>query len=552
MQTEHNGPREQLLAELSEMRRRIVDLETALERAERERMRIPRLTEESARLLNEVRDTNERLLRAAERERELAEEVARRAEEWDVVFASMPNSLLVYDIDGVPVQANPAVITALGFSPVGMQPEALAKKLDIRSPGGRPVPAQELPSARALRGKTVVGERLLFTDAEGREVAILISASPLRKGDRVVGAIAVWQDITEVERLLAELDATLASIVDGLVLYDATGRITRMNPVAERLLGFSSEQREQPLQEHLALLRPETPEGKPLPPEEEPITRALHGEMVHGLVIVLHTPDGRTVWVSTSAGPICTHDRLLGAVVTFSDITPLHQLQEQREDLLRTIAHDLRTPLTAIQGQAQLLQRLAARVEEDGRLVKSAETIVTNAKRMNVMIQDLVDAVRFESGQLRLQMQPVDLESLVSRLLETTADVLDVERVKVKIPEGLPPVKADPNRLERILINLLSNALKYSPPETEVVVSAKRRDSCLQVSVADKGIGMAPEDLPHLFERFYRTRGARKAEGLGLGLYITRMLVEAHGGKIWVESKLGKGSTFSFTLPLAR
>jgi two-component system phosphate regulon sensor histidine kinase PhoR len=111
---------------------------------------------------------------------------------------------------------------------------------------------------------------------------------------------------------------------------------------------------------------------------------------------------------------------------------------------------------------------------------------------------------------------------------------------------------ADPSRLERILTNLISNALKYSPPEAEVVVRAERVDSCLQVSVVDRGIGIAPEDLPHLFERFYRTRGSRKAEGLGLGLYITRMLVEAHGGRIWAESELGKGSTFSFTLPLAR
>ena len=275
-----DNERETLQAELSEMRRRIVDLETALERSEQKLARMPQLAGQPQKLQDEVRDTNERLLRAAERERKLAEEVERRAEEWDVVFGSMPSALLVHDIDGVPVQANPAAITAIGFSPIGMRPEEIAKKLGIRSPEGRPIAARELPSARALRGKVVVGERLLFTGARGKEIAILVSSSPLRIGDKVVGAITVWQDITDVERLLAELDASLTSIADGLILYDTAGRITRMNSVAKRLLGFSKEQCELTYQEHLALLRPE--HRGATHPDNEPITRALRGETAHG------------------------------------------------------------------------------------------------------------------------------------------------------------------------------------------------------------------------------------------------------------------------------
>jgi two-component system phosphate regulon sensor histidine kinase PhoR len=112
-------------------------------------------------------------------------------------------------------------------------------------------------------------------------------------------------------------------------------------------------------------------------------------------------------------------------------------------------------------------------------------------------------------------------------------------------------VEADPNRLERILGNLLSNALKYSDPGTEVLVSARNTDGEVTISVVDQGRGIAPEDLPRIFGRFYRSITARKAEGLGLGLHITRLLVEAHGGRIWAESELGKGSSFSFTLPMA-
>ena len=127
---------------------------------------------------------------------------------------------------------------------------------------------------------------------------------------------------------------------------------------------------------------------------------------------------------------------------------------------------------------------------------------------------------------------------------------METSRIQEEIPADLPPVCADYARLERILINLLSNALKYSDPGTPVRLRAWQQDGQVVVAVSDQGRGIAPEEIPHLFERFYRTAGARKAEGIGLGLYITRILVEAHGGRIWVESEVGKGSTFSFSLPI--
>jgi len=199
-------------------------------------------------------------------------------------------------------------------------------------------------------------------------------------------------------------------------------------------------------------------------------------------------------------------------------------------------------------GQAQVILR-AAEAGETQRIVQSANAIITSARRMNAMIQDLVDLTRLEAGQVRLARQPVELQSFIWDLLERSKPVMDVRRIRLEIPADLPAVSADPGRLERILTNLLTNALKYSPPDTEVIVRAVRTDEEIQVSVTDRGVGIAPEDLPHIFERFYRARGVRKVEGLGLGLYITKMLVEAHGGRIWVESELGRGSTFYFTLP---
>lgn len=373
----------------------------------------------------------------------------------------------------------------------------------------------------------------------------------------VAGAFREMRDFlaarsAEQQRLVAELDATISSIADGVLIVDPAGRIVRMNAAA-RALGYSEEDVGLPQAGRTALVRPETPEGAPILGEDSPLGCALRGETVQGVVMVMHPPEGGPVWVSSSAAPIRTEKGwMMGAVATFVDITPIRKLQEEQEDLLRMVGHDLRSPLTVIQGQAQLLQQLLAMGRMDSRILRSAEAVAANAKRMNVMIQDLVDSAQLEGGQLQLQKRPLDLASVVSGLLATSAGVMDVGRVKAELPPELPLVEADPHRLERILTNLLSNALKYSEPGTQVVIRAERDGSELRVSVIDRGAGIPGEEIPRLFERYYRANVTARTSGLGLGLYIARMLVEAHSGRIWVESEAGKGSTFSFTLPIAR
>ena len=360
--------------------------------------------------------------------------------------------------------------------------------------------------------------------------------------------------VDEVERRAAELDATVASVADGLVIYAPDGRIRRMNAAAQRLLGYTpSQDRDRTIAGQLVRLRCELPGGGPLALGQSPPERALHGETVRGEVLVLHPPDGRTLWVSSSAAPIRAADgELLGAVITFTDITPLHDLQEQREDFLRAVSHDLRNPLTVIRTRAELLLLRLRSTRAGSEELESAQAILTSAGRMNAMIQELVDATRLEAGQVHLEARPIELPAFIADLVRRLAGALETERIRVSAPAGLPPVLADPDQLERILTNLFSNALKYSPPGSEVTVTLGAREGRIVTAVADQGPGIAPEDLPHLFERYYRTQvGRERGEGLGLGLYITRKLVEAHGGRIWAESEPGKGSTFSFSLPAA-
>jgi PAS domain S-box-containing protein len=359
--------------------------------------------------------------------------------------------------------------------------------------------------------------------------------------------------LVEVQRRVAELDATLASIADGLILYSSQGEILQVNASAHRLMDGIL------LAEEFSTHMPQwvgqharTPAGERLTMDNLPAVRAARGETVVGETLVFRHKDGTEAWISVAAAPVRMHDgRIIGVVATYTDITELYRLQEQQRMLIHLISHDLRAPLTIIKGHVQLLEEFMTPMEVDGMVAQGLHAVDRGIARMNAMIQDLVDAARAEGRQLELQREAVDLRAYLPDLLRRSATAMETARIMLDVSGDLPPVAADYNRLERILLNLLTNALKYSDPGTPVLLRARRRDDMAEVSITDQGRGIAPEDLPHLFERFYRVQDERRAEGVGLGLYITRQLVEAHGGRIWAESELSKGSTFTFTLPLA-
>ena len=280
--------------------------------------------------------------------------------------------------------------------------------------------------------------------------------------------------------------------------------------------------------------------------------RLLRSEDVERVELRLNKADGSTCWArfdaivaqQTSAGNAQEYH------LSVSDITERKQAEEQMQTFIHLVSHDLRAPLTITNGHVGLLQECLA--EYENRMVRmSIEAIGRAVKRMDVMIDDLVVTARHEGGHLPLTRTEIALADWLPEFLERSAQALEVQRVLVDMPAALPVFTADADRLERILTNLLSNALKYSDPGTPVWVCVQLLAGEMCIAVKDQGRGIAPDQLPHLFEKFYRANSSRKAEGIGLGLYVTRLMVEAHGGHIRVESEVGKGSTFSFTLPLA-
>lgn len=240
--------------------------------------------------------------------------------------------------------------------------------------------------------------------------------------------------------------------------------------------------------------------------------------------------------------------RLVSYLTTALTLSHIRTDLQRREDLLQVVSHDLRAPLGALVGQARILGRRAG---GDDFTAARVDAILRSASRMDAMIEDLLDSARRESHQLRLQVGPLDVGACLSELLERCAPQLESDRILLTLdPEAGPLVAlADPNRLERIVMNLLSNALKYSPPESKVELSAARAGGEVTISVADHGPGIPGEDLPHIFDRYYRGRGTAARGGLGIGLYSVRILAEAQGGSVRVEPGHQGGTTFHVTLP---
>ncbi|HCF58742.1 MAG TPA: hypothetical protein DFS52_12215, partial [Myxococcales bacterium] len=233
------------------------------------------------------------------------------------------------------------------------------------------------------------------------------------------------------------------------------------------------------------------------------------------------------------------------------DVTERKQADRFREEYVSLVSHDLRSPLSVIVGQAGSLHKTLTKKGME-REATSTEALLRNARRMTRMLDELADSVRLESGRMQMHRQPTDLPALAydftTRVFGTAEER---ERIQLSSESALPLIDLDADRIERVLANLLSNALKYSTPGSPVRVRVERRGDEAVVSVSDEGPGIAPGELARMFERFYRSPSSQKrAEGLGLGLYISRLIVEAHGGRVWAESELGKGSTFGFSLPL--
>lgn len=354
-----------------------------------------------------------------------------------------------------------------------------------------------------------------------------------------------------VEAERSRLQTILESAPHGILYVESETEHLIANPAATQLLGHSPDPEAGPAQYVGQVLHPD---GRPATREELALSRALRGQTARAEEYLIERPDGSRVPVLVSAAPVRgSAGEVVGAVVVFEDITPIKELERLREEWASIIAHDLRQPVTVITGYLGVLRRLLERHAAAEAEAKAIEHISAAAGNLDRMIGGLLDVSRLEARRMTLERRRVDLPALVRSVVERTAGITGEHPLRVEVRGDLPPVWADPGRIEQVLGNLLSNAAKYSYPKTEIRVEVEARDGDARVSVTNQGSGIPREELPRLFSRFHRTRQAQEGRtpGLGLGLYIARGLIEAHGGRIWAESTPGKTTTFRFTLPFS-
>jgi PAS domain S-box-containing protein len=389
-------------------------------------------------------------------------------------------------------------------------------------------------------GEDIRSEELELLRAGGERVVVLVTAAAPAPGISPWRAHWRLRDIT-AERDAEERDARLAAIIhdsdDAIITKRMDGVITSWNPAAARLFGYTAEEM---IGQPISVIMPPDME------DEFPgiMRRLARGEHIDHYETVRQTKTGRLVDVSVSIAPIRNSaGRIVGASDITRDITERRALDRKQREFLTMVAHDLRSPLTSIKGFAQLMQRREAYSPS------AVRAILTQVRLMERLVGDVLEIMRLDEDRLGLTLEEMDLREMARTVVEHVADLRPDVTITLDTPDQPMAGRWDEGRLAQVLDNLLSNAVKYAPGGP-IEVALARSDDQAVITVQDHGPGIDPESLPHIFDRFYRGAAERaSSRGVGLGLAISRALVEAHGGTIRVDSEAGAGTRFTVTLP---
>jgi PAS domain S-box-containing protein len=414
-------------------------------------------------------------------------------------------------------------------------------------------------SATGLALNQVVALPLLFEEKLLGAIYIFrAGGGAFSEGDRALlaafadqAAIAVhnaelYQQVNDERQ---SLSAIIDNSAEGVMILDAGGRIQVFNRALAHMTGWDADDAlGRPAAEILALRdRQGVPMSLPTPPARR-TSAAEARSHVEGEVV---RRGGPPITVGVTVTPLYDDEgRLARIILNVVDITRFRQAEELKSTFVSVVSHELKTPVALIKGYAETLRREDADWDRET-MLESLAVIAEEADHLTHLIDSLLEASRIQAGGLRLEPTDVHLPRLAEKVVDGLRTQTGIHRFELDFPADFPPIWADPERLQEVLSNLVSNAVKYSPNGGTVWVGGRVDGTGVTVYVADQGIGIPAEEQGRIFDRFHRVESGlhRSTEGTGLGLYLVKAIVEAHGGRVWVESAPGRGSIFMFTLP---
>lgn len=376
--------------------------------------------------------------------------------------------------------------------------------------------------------------------ADGK-LDVLVNPSPTQElGDlgRAFNTMTLTlrETVTKLERTRTRLEATLADLSDGVVISDERGHVLLANAAAREMLGAGAMARGTPFFEM----------GRDHELSEL-LERALASQSGRAESVVHHIRSGKTL--QAAARGLDAADERIGVLV-LRDLTELRRLESVRRDFVANVSHELRTPLTSIRALVETLE--AGAIDDPDVSGDFLRRIISEVERLTILVDELLDLARLESGRMALRLTRQSPEDLVVQAVSRLSPQTERAGLTISwdIASKTPAIRCDRERIGQVLLNLIHNAIKFTPSGGSIHVSAEPMGPDVEFCVADTGIGVLPDDIPRLFERFYKTDPARRSVGTGLGLAIAKHIVIAHGGEIWAEHNRPTGTVFIFRLPI--
>jgi PAS domain S-box-containing protein len=473
----------------------------------------------------------------------------KNAEEKQGVLAAIiddsEDAIISKTLEGYITSWNSGAEQIFGYHPK----EVIGKHISILIPPDR-IGEEDRILSNIRQGNKIEHFETFRLSKAGALIPISLTVSPVKdKQGQIIGISKIARNIQH-KKLAEEKQAVLAAIVensdDAIISKTLQGIITSWNKGAERIFGHHEKD---VLGKHISIIIP--PDR--MDEEANIISNIKIGVTVHHFQTVRLTKFGKPVDISLTVSPIRdVNGTITGASKIARDISneraaqaAIKELSKKKDEFIAMASHELKTPLTSMSGYLQLL---AKRVTEPNKAF--VEKVLLQLGKLNALINDLFDISKIQAGKLQFSFEEVNMELLISDIIEPLKEANPQYHFQIQ-PECGITIEGDKMRLEQVMSNLVANAIKYSPEGGTIELGVENRNDHILVCVKDQGIGIDAESLQHIFSQFYRAQTVDKAiSGLGLGLYITKEIIERHGGSIWVESEVGKGSLFTFSLPI--